>query len=85
MEGWASMVAELADFIKLTGKETVIPEGANQFLFLAAPVAGIVAAVVTGAILISGSFLPVKVGFNNNHLSIDDSIHLNSYCGRFFW
>ncbi|HOC02312.1 MAG TPA: NADH-quinone oxidoreductase subunit H [bacterium] len=50
-----------ADFIKLTGKETVIPEGANQFLFLAAPVAGIVAAVVTGAILISGSFFyPLK-------------------------
>ncbi len=45
-----------ADFIKLTGKETVVPEGANQFLFLVSPVAGIISATVTGAVLLSSTF-----------------------------
>ncbi|MCM8788599.1 MAG: NADH-quinone oxidoreductase subunit H [Candidatus Omnitrophica bacterium] len=45
-----------ADFMKLVGKETVLPEGANQFLFLLAPVIGVFAVVVPGAILLSGGF-----------------------------
>ncbi|MCM8815500.1 MAG: NADH-quinone oxidoreductase subunit H [Candidatus Omnitrophica bacterium] len=50
-----------ADFIKLTGKETVIPEGANQFLFLLAPVVGVFAVTVTGAILLSSVFFnPIR-------------------------
>lgn len=50
-----------ADFVKLTGKETVIPEGANQFLFLVSPVVSIISVVVTGAILLSSLFFnPVK-------------------------
>ncbi|MCM8822901.1 MAG: NADH-quinone oxidoreductase subunit H, partial [Candidatus Omnitrophica bacterium] len=47
--------------IKLTGKETVIPEGANQFLFLLAPVVGVFAVTVTGAILLSSVFFnPIR-------------------------
>lgn len=46
-----------ADFVKLIGKETVIPETANEKLFFLAPFAGIVAVSATGALLISNSFL----------------------------
>ncbi|MGB9642033.1 MAG: complex I subunit 1 family protein, partial [Candidatus Ratteibacteria bacterium] len=45
-----------ADFLKLTGKETVIPDGANEFLFFLSPVIGIFAVIITGAVLLSGMF-----------------------------
>ncbi len=48
------------DFVKLTGKETLIPENANEKIFLLAPVIGIVSLSVTGAFLISGLYQTVK-------------------------
>lgn len=45
-----------ADFLKLTGKETVVPDTANQTMFLLSPVVGIVAVTVTGALLLSNVF-----------------------------
>ncbi|HOJ30644.1 MAG TPA: NADH-quinone oxidoreductase subunit H [bacterium] len=45
-----------ADFLKLTGKETVVPDGANQFLFFLVPVIGVISVVITGAVLLSGIF-----------------------------
>jgi NADH-quinone oxidoreductase subunit H len=50
-----------ADLMKLAGKETVIPENANEFLFLLSPVIGVISIVITGAILLSGIFYnPLK-------------------------
>jgi len=45
-----------ADFLKLTGKETVIPDRANEFLFFLSPAIGIISVVITGAVLLSGIF-----------------------------
>ncbi|MCM8816549.1 MAG: NADH-quinone oxidoreductase subunit H [Candidatus Omnitrophica bacterium] len=50
-----------ADFVKLVGKETVIPYEANQAMFLLSPIIGIIAVTVTGALLLSSIFFnPVK-------------------------
>lgn len=40
-----------ADFVKLTGKEVLIPESANKFIFIIAPVLGLLAVVVCGGML----------------------------------
>ncbi|HPP66729.1 MAG TPA: NADH-quinone oxidoreductase subunit H, partial [bacterium] len=54
-----------ADFIKLTGKEMVIPSTANQFLFLFSPVCGIISLTVIGAVLLSGVFFnPFRWGMD---------------------
>ncbi|MCX8081967.1 MAG: NADH-quinone oxidoreductase subunit H [bacterium] len=41
-----------ADFVKLAGKEVLIPEKANIFMFITAPVLGLIATTTAGAILI---------------------------------
>jgi len=41
-----------ADFIKLTGKETLIPEKANIFMFVTAPVLGVIATTIAGAVIL---------------------------------
>ncbi|MCX7704930.1 MAG: NADH-quinone oxidoreductase subunit H [bacterium] len=49
------------DLAKLTGKEIVIPDSANQFIFLFSPIIGIIAITATGAILFSNIFFyPLK-------------------------
>lgn len=48
-----------ADFVKLTGKETLIPEDANRFIFVLAPVISVLATTLCGAIL----FLVFKKDF----------------------
>ncbi len=45
-----------ADFMKLLGKETLIPENANVFVFLLAPVVGIVSVWIAGTILLSANY-----------------------------
>jgi len=40
-----------ADFVKLSGKEVLIPENANKFLFVSAPVIAVVGTTVCGTIL----------------------------------
>ena len=40
------------DFIKLTGKEVLIPEKANKLIFVSSPVAALMAASLSGAILL---------------------------------
>ncbi len=39
------------DFVKLMGKETIIPEGSNRAVFLLAPVAGLTGITVVGTML----------------------------------
>lgn len=41
----------LADIIKLFGKETIVPEGAAQWVFLGAPLVGLAAAALVATIL----------------------------------
>ncbi|MCM8821024.1 MAG: NADH-quinone oxidoreductase subunit H [Candidatus Omnitrophica bacterium] len=41
-----------ADFIKLTGKETLIPEKADAFMFVASPVLGLIATTIAGTIIL---------------------------------
>jgi NADH-quinone oxidoreductase subunit H len=41
-----------ADFIKLTGKEVLIPEKANIFMFVSAPVLGVVATAIAGTVIL---------------------------------
>ncbi|MCM8829672.1 MAG: NADH-quinone oxidoreductase subunit H [Candidatus Omnitrophica bacterium] len=41
-----------ADFIKLIGKETLIPEKANAFMFVASPVLGLIATTIAGTIIL---------------------------------
>jgi NADH-quinone oxidoreductase subunit H len=47
------------DFIKLTGKEVLIPEGGNKFIFVFSPVLGLIAAFCVGTIL----FFVFREGF----------------------
>ncbi|MCM8760429.1 MAG: NADH-quinone oxidoreductase subunit H [Candidatus Omnitrophica bacterium] len=49
-----------ADLIKLTGKETLIPEKANTFMFVASPVLGLIATAIAGTII----FLVLKGEIN---------------------
>jgi NADH-quinone oxidoreductase subunit H len=48
------------DFVKLLGKEVVIPEGASRFLFLAAPLVGLAAVSVVAAILLRSIIFPAQ-------------------------
>jgi len=41
-----------ADLVKLTGKETLIPEKANIFMFVTAPVLGVIATTVAGTVIL---------------------------------
>jgi len=49
-----------ADFLKLLLKETVIPRGASRALFLLAPLLGVVAMTVIGAMLFLMNFDPTR-------------------------
>jgi NADH-quinone oxidoreductase subunit H len=46
------------DFVKLLGKQVVVPEGASRFLFLAAPLAGFAAVGVATAMLARAVVFP---------------------------
>jgi len=48
------------DFLKLLGKEVIVPEGASRFLFLAAPLFGLAAVTVVTAILIRAIIFPAQ-------------------------
>ena len=41
-----------ADFIKLTGKEVLIPEGSNKFIFVFAPILSVIASTICGSIIL---------------------------------
>lgn len=41
-----------ADFVKLTGKEVLIPEKASTFMFVSAPILGIIATTIAGTVII---------------------------------
>jgi NADH-quinone oxidoreductase subunit H len=41
-----------ADFIKLTGKEVLIPEGSNKFIFIFSPVLAVIASTICGSIIL---------------------------------
>lgn len=45
------LMQPLYDFVKLLGKETLIPAGGNRAVFLAAPIFGLVAAILVSTIL----------------------------------
>lgn len=47
-----------ADFLKLLGKETIIPRRASKLTFLGAPVMGLAAVTLASTILISGMIWP---------------------------
>ncbi len=47
-----------ADFFKLLGKETIIPEGASRLAFLGAPLMGVAAVTLASTILIAGMVWP---------------------------
>lgn len=49
-----------ADFVKLAGKEIVIPENASEKMFLLAPVIGLISVSVTGALLFSSFYQTVR-------------------------
>ncbi|MCM8762557.1 MAG: NADH-quinone oxidoreductase subunit H [Candidatus Omnitrophica bacterium] len=57
-----------ADFIKLTGKETLIPEKANTFMFIAAPVLGLIATTIAGTIILL--ILKNQVSFSTDAILI---------------
>ena len=46
-----------ADFVKLLGKETLVPEGSRQKGFLVAPLLGLVGVALGAAVLVSGGIL----------------------------
>jgi NADH-quinone oxidoreductase subunit H len=46
------------DFVKLIGKEVVVPQGGSRFLFLSAPLFGLAAATVVAALLIRTIIVP---------------------------
>jgi len=48
------------DFVKLLGKEVVVPEGASKFLFLSAPLFGLAAVTVVSALLLKTIFFPAQ-------------------------
>ncbi len=48
------------DFVKLLGKEVIVPEGASRFLFLSAPLFGLAAVSVVTAILIRTIIFPAQ-------------------------
>ena len=48
------------DFVKLLGKEVIVPEGASRFLFLSAPLLGLAAVTVVAAILIRTIIFPTQ-------------------------
>ena len=45
------IIQPLYDFLKLLGKETIVPKAANRKVFLGAPVVGFAALVVTAALI----------------------------------
>jgi NADH-quinone oxidoreductase subunit H len=53
--GWFGILQTLADGIKLFFKEEVIPEGANRWLFVAAPAVAILAAFLSIAVVPYGA------------------------------
>ena len=46
------------DFVKLLGKQVVVPEGASRFLFLSAPLVGFAAVGVVTALLVRAIVFP---------------------------
>jgi NADH-quinone oxidoreductase subunit H len=50
----------LYDFVKLLGKEVVVPEGGSRFVFLSAPLFGLAAATVVSALLIRTIIFPAE-------------------------
>jgi NADH-quinone oxidoreductase subunit H len=48
------------DFLKLLGKEVVVPDGASRFLFLAAPAFGLAAVTLASAILVRAIVFPAQ-------------------------
>ena len=46
------------DFVKLIGKEVVVPQGGSRFLFLSAPLFGLAATTVVAALLIRTIIIP---------------------------
>ena len=57
--GFHGLLQPIADGIKLFFKEDIIPEGANKFLFLLAPVIVVIPALTTFAVIPFGA--PVKI------------------------
>lgn len=57
-----------ADFVKLTGKEVLIPEKANTFMFIASPLLGLIATAVAGTMLILT--FKTNSGFNGDAILV---------------
>jgi NADH-quinone oxidoreductase subunit H len=58
-----------ADFIKLTGKEVLIPEGSNKFIFIFSPVLAVIASTICGSIILL--VLKNSSGFIGSHIARD--------------
>lgn len=58
------------DFFKLLGKETVLPQGAGKFLFLLAPLVGLVGVTVVGTLLGEISLNPQNLSFGGDLIVI---------------
>ena len=61
------------DFLKLWGKENIIPDAANRTAYIAAPIAGLVALIFTGLFLFSAFLSPIA-GFTSIFSSNADLI-----------
>jgi len=48
------------DFVKLMGKETIVPDAASRTAFLTAPVIGLVSLIVTAVVIPIGNFLAFR-------------------------
>ncbi|MGH7083812.1 MAG: NADH-quinone oxidoreductase subunit NuoH [Acetobacteraceae bacterium] len=62
--GWFGLLQPIADAVKMIFKETIIPDGANRMLFLAAPM------ITFGLALLAWAVIPVNDGWAVTNINV---------------